>query len=174
MDGGAEDVRRLLELDRSGPRRDSGIMAAVLPFGARNPIYAVLHESSYADGVARSSADRVQSAELHGDSFPAHGRALVPVAAQGRARPAAVRRCRGEPRPSTESAAASTTRVAQDHQRPCAAIIYADDPYVLHNLETADLLPGIHRWLTDGVSAQRSAHRRQPRPLDRLITLVRG
>jgi hypothetical protein len=34
---------------------------------------------------------------------------------------------------------------------PCAAVIYADDPYMIRRFseETADLLPGMRRWLTD-------------------------
>jgi hypothetical protein len=32
-------------------------LVATLPFGARNPLYAVLHESSYADGVATRLAE---------------------------------------------------------------------------------------------------------------------
>jgi hypothetical protein len=57
---------------------------------------------------------------------------------------------------------------------PCAAVIYADDPYVDRRFseETADLLPGMHRWLTDeylhnGLGTDGG------RVLDRLIGLVR-
>lgn len=38
----------LLDVTRARPR--SGDLAALLPFNGRAPLYAVLHESSYADG----------------------------------------------------------------------------------------------------------------------------
>ena len=58
---------------------------------------------------------------------------------------------------------------------PCAAIIYADDPYVLRRFseETADLLPGMHRWLTDEY-LHNGLRTDGNRILDRLITLARG
>jgi hypothetical protein len=58
---------------------------------------------------------------------------------------------------------------------PCAAIIYADDPYVLRRFseETADLLPGMHRWLTDEY-LHNGLRTDGNRVLDRLITLARG
>jgi hypothetical protein len=58
---------------------------------------------------------------------------------------------------------------------PCSALIYADDPYVERQFseETADLLPGMRRWLTDeylhnGLGTGGGG------ALDRLIGLARG
>jgi pimeloyl-ACP methyl ester carboxylesterase len=173
MDGGAEKVHQLLELDFASPgfRHDA---AAMLPFDARNPLYAVLHESSYADGGAtRWSADRVQPADFAGDSllltaehlFPWHFEEVPGL------------------RPYREVAAILAehewprlydAEVLAQVDVPCAAVIYADDPYVLRQFseETADLLPGMHRWLTDEFlhNGLRTAG---GRVLDRLITLAR-
>jgi hypothetical protein len=61
-----------------------------------------------------------------------------------------------------------------DVEVPCAAVIYADDPYVDRTFSeaTADLLPGMHRWLTDEYlhNGLRTAG---DRVLDRLIELAR-
>ena len=58
---------------------------------------------------------------------------------------------------------------------PCAAAIYADDPFVDRRVleQTADLLPGMRRWLTDEYlhNGLRSGG---DRVLDRLIGLARG
>ena len=62
MSDGAEDLHALVELPPDSPafRHDA---QDLLGF-ERNPIYAILHESSYADGVAtRWSAERVMPAE---------------------------------------------------------------------------------------------------------------
>jgi len=58
---------------------------------------------------------------------------------------------------------------------PCAAAIYADDPFVDRQFSevTADLLPEMRRWLTDEYlhNGLRSSGERV---LDRLIGLARG
>ena len=62
MSDGAEDLHALVELPPDSPafRHDA---QDLLGF-ERNPIYAILHEASYADGVAtRWSAERVMPAE---------------------------------------------------------------------------------------------------------------
>jgi len=174
MDGGAENVHHLLELDFASPafRHDA---AAMLPFDCRNPLYAVLHESSYADGGAtRWSAERVQPDDFRNESLLLTGEHLF--------------RWHFEDvsglRPYRDIAA---KLAAQDWPRlydaealanvdvPCAAVIYADDPYVIRRFseQTADLLPGMHRWLTDEFlhNGLRTAGNRV---LDRLIALTRG
>src|SRR5699024_834922 len=55
---GAERLHHLLDLDPASPAFAHDL-AAALPFGGRNPLYAVIHESCWADGVAtRWAADR--------------------------------------------------------------------------------------------------------------------
>ncbi|MEV6488429.1 alpha/beta fold hydrolase, partial [Actinoplanes sp. NPDC051633] len=173
MDGGAERLHQLLELDFASPgfRHD---VAALLPFGARNPLYAVLHEASYADGGAtRWSADRTRPDDFAGDSLLLTGEHLYPWHFEETPglRPyrdvAAILAEHEWPR-------LYDAEVLARVEVPCAAIIYADDPYVLrrYSEETADLLPGMRRWLTDEFlhNGLRTAG---GHVLDRLISLAR-
>jgi hypothetical protein len=58
---------------------------------------------------------------------------------------------------------------------PCAAVIYADDPFVDRTFseQTADLPPGMRRWLTDEY-LHNGLRSDGARVLDRLIGLARG
>jgi pimeloyl-ACP methyl ester carboxylesterase len=172
--GGAENVHHVLELEFSSPafRHD---VTALLPFGARNPIYSVLHESSYADGGAtRWSSERVQPDDFAGDSLLFTGEHLYPWHFQDTPglRPyrdvAAVLAEHEWPRLYDADVLAQV-------DVPCAAVIYADDPYVIRRFseETADLLPGMRRWLTDEY-LHNGLRTDGNRILDRLITLARG
>jgi pimeloyl-ACP methyl ester carboxylesterase len=174
MDGGAEKLHHLLELDFGSPafRHD---VAAMLPFVARNPLYAVLHESSYADGGPTNwSADRVQPEDFGGDSLLLTGEHLYPWHFEDESglRPyrAVAAELAGQDWPRLYDA-----DLLSQVDVPCAAAIYADDPYVDRRFseETAEILPGMHRWLTDeylhnGLGTDGN------RVLDRLIGLVRG
>jgi pimeloyl-ACP methyl ester carboxylesterase len=173
MDGGAEAVHYLLERDPASPafRHD---LATMLPFGARNPLYAVLHESSYADGgPTRWSAERVRPDDFGGDSLLLTGEHLFPW--------------HFEDTPDLR-AHRDVAEVLATHDWPqlydasrlaevdvaCAAVIYADDPYVprAFSEQTADLPPRMGRWLTDEYlhNGLRTAG---DRILDRLIDLAR-
>jgi pimeloyl-ACP methyl ester carboxylesterase len=173
MDGGAEAVHYLIERDPSSPAF-SYDLAAILPFGARNPIYAVLHESSYADGgQTRWSADRVQPDDFRGESILLTGEHLFPWHFEDSA----------DLQPYRDVAT-----ILADHEWPrlydagrlagvdvpCAAAIYADDPYVdrAFSEQTADLLPGMRRWLTDE-HLHNGLRTAGDRVLGRLIELVR-
>ncbi|MET7422014.1 alpha/beta fold hydrolase [Dactylosporangium sp. NPDC005555] len=173
-DGGAEHVHHVLELDFASPafRHD---VAALLPFDARNPMYAVLHESSYADGGAtRWSSERVQPDDFAGGSSLLTAEHLYSWHFEDTPglRPyrdvAAILAEHEWPRLYDADVLARV-------DVPCAAVIYGDDPYVIRQFseETADLLPGMRRWLTDeylhnGVRTDGN------RVLDRLLTLARG
>jgi hypothetical protein len=174
MDGGAEAIHYLLELDPDSPAFGHDL-AAMLPFTARNPLYAVLHESSYADGgPTRWSSDRVQPDDFRGDSILLTGEHLFPWHFEDSPdlRPyrevAAILAAHDWPRLYDASRLAAV-------EVPCAAVIYADDPYVVRSFSeaTADLLPGMQRWLTDEYlhNGLRTAG---DRVLDRLIGLARG
>ena len=141
----------------------------------RNPIYAILHEASYADGVATGwSAQRVMPPEyadtpelLTGEHvfpwmFDDFG-ALVPL------------------REAAELLAAREWPRLYDPERlqanevPVAAAIYADDLYVerAFSEETAALIRGTRAWVTseyehNGLRADGD------RILGRLIDLARG
>jgi pimeloyl-ACP methyl ester carboxylesterase len=174
MDGGAESVHHLLELDFASPgfRHDA---AAMLPFNSRNPLYAILHESSYADGGAtRWSADRVQPADFQGESLLLTGEHIFPwhFDETSGLRPYAdiARQLAEHDWPRLYDAA-----VLAQVDVPCAAVIYADDPYVPRQFseETADLLPGMRRWLTDEY-LHNGLRTDGGRVLDRLIMLARS
>jgi pimeloyl-ACP methyl ester carboxylesterase len=173
MSDGAEALHALVELPPDSPafRHD-----AQDPLGfERNPIYAILHEASYADGVAtRWSAERVTPPE-YGDTpelltgehvypwmFEDYG-ALAPL------------------REAAELLAVHEWPRLYDPERlranevPVAAAVYADDPYVerAFSEETAALIRGTRAWVTseyehNGLRADGD------RILGRLIDLARG
>jgi pimeloyl-ACP methyl ester carboxylesterase len=174
MDGGAEAVHYLLERDPRSPAFAYDL-AAMVPFNARNPLYAVIHESNYADGVeTRWSAERVEPDDFRGDSTLLTGEHLFPWHFEDCA----------DLRPYREVAAIVAEHswprlydaaVLTQVDIPCAAAIYADDPFVDRRLseQTADLLPGMRRWLTDEY-LHNGLRSDGGRVLDRLIGLARG
>jgi pimeloyl-ACP methyl ester carboxylesterase len=173
MSDGAEALHALVELppDSPGFRHDA---QDLLGF-ERNPIYAILHESSYADGVAtRWSAERVMPPEyadtpelLTGEHvyswmFEDYG-ALAPL------------------REAAELLAAHEWPRLYDAEQlranevPVAAAVYAGDPYVerAFSEETAAQIRGARAWVTseyehNGLRADGD------RILGRLIDLARG
>ena len=175
MDGGAEAIHYLLEQDPSSPGFAHDC-AAMLPFHGRNPIYSVLHESSYCDGGAtRWSSARVvpddfqdpRSLLLSAEHiFPWHFDDTVGLRSY---------------REVAEILAEHTWPRLYDPDVlaavdvPVAAVIYADDPYVLREFseETAALIPSLRPWLTNQFlhNGLRSAG---GDVLDRLIALARG
>ena len=173
MDGGAEAIHYLIERDPGSPAF-SHDLAAMLPFGARTPLYAVLHESSYADGGrTRWSADRVEPDDFRGDSILLTGEHLFPWHFEDSP----------DLRQYREIAAILAEHdwprlydagLLAEVDVPCAAAIYADDPYVdrAFSEQTADLLPGMRRWLTDEY-LHNGLRTEGDRILDRLIELVR-
>ena len=173
MSDGAEKLHALVELPADSPafRHD---VQDTLGF-ERNPIYAILHEASYADGVAtRWSAHRVMPREyadipelLTGEHvypwiFEDYG-ALTPL------------------REAAELLAEHDWPRLYDAGRlraneiPVAAAIYVDDPYVerAFSEETAALIRGARAWVTteyehNGLRADGA------RILGRLIDMARG
>jgi pimeloyl-ACP methyl ester carboxylesterase len=173
-DGGAEKLHHLLELDFHSPafRHD---VAGMMPFVGRNPLYSVLHESSYADGGRTNwSADRVQPDDFQDDSVLLTGEHLFPwhFGDESGLRPyrEVAMGLAGRDWPRLYDA-----DVLSQVGVPCAAVVYADDPYVDRRFseETADLLPGMHRWLTDEY-LHNGLGTDGYRVLDRLIELVQG
>ena len=146
---GAERLHLLLDLDPASPAFAHDL-AAALPFSGRNPLYAVIHESCWADGVAtRWAAERTMPAavaedptllageHIHRELF-AEDPELAPWAE------AAHLLAEHEwPRLYDEQA----LRAAEV---PGAAAVYFDDAYVPreHSLATAALLPGLRTWVT--------------------------
>ncbi|MCU1479865.1 MAG: alpha/beta hydrolase fold protein [Subtercola sp.] len=150
MDGGAEQLHYLLERDPASSAFTHDL-AAAFSFGARDPIYAVLHESSYTDGGrTRWSAERVEPADFLGDSLLFTGEHLFSWHFDDIA----------ELRPYRAVASILAehdwprlfdANVLSSVDVPCAAAIYVDDPFVDREFseETADLIPSLKRWVTD-------------------------
>jgi len=141
---------------------------------ARNPLYATLHESSYADGVAtRWSAQRTMPDEVASERyftaehvFPwmwedfgaLHGhREAAHVLAE-------------HPWPRLYDA----DRL-RDNEVPVAATIYVNDLYVERDfaVETAAAIRGLRAWQTDEYE-HNGLRADGERVLDRLIDLARG
>jgi pimeloyl-ACP methyl ester carboxylesterase len=174
LDGGAEALHYLLERDPSSAAFAHDC-AGMFPFDARNPLYAVIHESSYADGVATLwAAERAEPDDFRGDSQLLTGEHLFPWHFEDSA----------GLRPYREVASILAEHpwprlydpeLLVDVDLPCAAAIYADDPFVDRRFSdvTADLLPGMRRWLTDEY-LHNGLRSDGGRVLDRLIGLARG
>ena len=146
---GAERLHLLLELDPASPAFAHDL-AAALPFSGRNPLYAVIHESCWADGVAtRWAADRTMPNEVAEDPTLLAGEhvhrelfAEDPELAPW-AEAADLLAEHGWHRLYDEQA----LRAAEV---PGAAAVYYDDAYVPRefSMATAGLLPGLRTWVT--------------------------
>ena len=174
MDGGAEAIHFLLERDPGSPAFAHDL-AAMLPFNGRNPLYAVIHESCYADGgVTEWSAARVQPDDFADDSLLLTGEHLFPWHFEDSPDLRPYREVADlvaqHPWPRLYDA-----EVLSSVDVPCAASIYLDDPFVLRDFsdETADLLPGMRRWVTDEY-LHNGVRSGGDHVLDRLIGLARG
>lgn len=171
--GGAEKLHYLLELEPSS-RAFRYDLAEMLPFGGRNPLYAVVHESCYADGATTGwSAARTMPKSFQDDPTLLTGEHLFPEwfdtdsALQPWKDVAHLLAYHPWPRLYD----ADALRAAQV---PCAAAVYYHDAYVplQYSMETAALLPDMHPWVTseyehNGSNASGGA------VLDRLIGLAR-
>jgi len=169
---GAEHLHYLLELPPDSPAFAHDVEGAE-PF-ARNPLYAVLHEASWADGgVTRWSAERMLPAAFDAaDVFT--GEHVYPWMFEEYGALAPLREVaqllaeREWPRLYDADALA-------DNQVPTAAAIYAEDMYVERALseETAGLIAGLRPWITN--EYQHNGLRVDgQRILGRLIELARG
>jgi pimeloyl-ACP methyl ester carboxylesterase len=173
MSDGAEAVHYLLELPLRSP---AFLHDATDDLGIeRNPIYALLHESSYADGtVTNWSAQRTRPAEFdeHPEWFS--GEHILPWVFEDYGALAPARDVAHElaavewPRQYDEA-------VLRANTVPVAAAIYTEDLYVERQFaeETAALVPGLRAWVTseydhNGLRADGE------RILDRLLDLARG
>lgn len=173
MSGGQEQLHYILELPPNSPAFLHDLEAA-LGF-ARNPLYAIIHEACYADGVAtRWSAERVQPQlfQEHPELFTGEHvfswmfeeyRALAPMRE-------AAHLLADWPWPRLYDAS-----VLRNNQVPAAAAIFADDAYVERRFseETAETVRGLRPWITN--EYEHNALRVDgSRVLDRLIKLARG
>jgi pimeloyl-ACP methyl ester carboxylesterase len=172
MSDGAERLHYVLELPPDSPAFLRDVENAVM--FARDPIYAILHEASWADGgTTRWSAERLLPADFDAPElftgehvyswmFSDYA-ALAPLAEA-----AQLLAEREWPRLYDDD-------VLRSNEVPTAAAIYAEDTYVERSLseETAALIKGIRPWITNeyehnGIRADGE------RVLGRLLDLVRG
>lgn len=146
---GQERLHLLLDLDPDSPAFAHDL-AAALPFGGRNPLYAVIHESCWADGTATAwAAERTMPSAVREDPTLLAGEhmhheaitedpELAPFA-----RAAEILAAHPWPRLYDEQA----LRAAEV---PAAAAVYFEDAYVPRELSlaTAALLPQMRTWVT--------------------------
>ncbi len=168
---GSEKLHHLLELSPRSPAFLHDVERAS-PF-ARNPLYAVVHESCYAHSQASAwSAQRMLPAEYADDLTLFSGEHVFPWMFDEFAGLA----------PFRESARLLAERpwgalydpgVLAVNEVPCAAAIYVGDMYVPRTFseQTARQIRGLHPWITnefehDGLNAGKV--------FDRLIELVRS
>jgi pimeloyl-ACP methyl ester carboxylesterase len=148
----ADKLHALLELPPDSPAFHSDLLSsAFLGTFARNPIYAVLHESCWADGGrTRWAAERLYPDEYASDVTAFTGEHVFPWMFDDdpALRPyAAVAQALAEHEwPSLYD----PDRLASNTV-PCAAAVYMQDMYVpaQFSLETAATVRGLRTWQTD-------------------------
>jgi pimeloyl-ACP methyl ester carboxylesterase len=169
---GFEKLHHLLELPPDSP---AFLHDAFDPMSfTRNPIYATLHESSYADGVAtRWSSDRLlPEAFKGGELFTAEH--VFPWMWEDygalRLHAAAAMLLAEHPWPRLYDA----EQLARN-EVPVAATIYVDDVYVERTFaeETARLVRGLRPWITNEY-AHNGLRADGERVLGRRIDMVKG
>ena len=144
---GAEQVHAILELPPDSPGFAHDVEAIAF---ARNPIYAILHESCHADGHAtRWSAQRTMPAAYDDDPTLMSGEHVFPwmfeeLGALTPVREAAERLAEHEWPRLYEPEVLAVNAV------PAAAVIYAEDMYVEREFseQTAARVRGMTTWVT--------------------------
>jgi hypothetical protein len=169
---GAETLHYILELDPDSPMFKHDVLAHD-PF-SRNPLYAIVHEASYADGCAtRWSAHRLLPAEFE-SAEKLTGEHVYPwmfedYQALRPLREAANILAEHEwPRLYDE-------KVLRVNEVPVAASIYVRDLYVERQFaeETARLIRGCRPWITNEFE-HNGLRADGERVLGHLLDLVRG
>ena len=141
---------------------------------ARNPIYATLHESSYADGVAtRWSAARLMPAEIEAEGLFT-GEHVFPWMFQDYGWLMSHRDA-AEILAEHEWPRLYDAAVLRTNEIPVAATIYVNDLYVERAFaeETAGAIRGLKPWITNEFE-HNGLRADGERVLGRLIDLVRG
>ncbi|MFD7918261.1 alpha/beta fold hydrolase [Streptomyces sp. NPDC059740] len=174
MSDGAERLHYLLERDPASPAFRHDVEAA-MPFSGRNPLYAVIHEASYADGHAtRWSAERVRPEEFDADPTLFTGEHVFPWMFEEYAELTPLREA-GELLAAHEWPRLHDADRLRQCEVPCAAAVYADDAYVdrAFSEETARLIPTLRMWLTNEYE-HNGLRAAGDRVLDELIARARG
>ena len=172
MSDGAEQLHYVLELPPDSPAFLHDLEAAV-PF-ARNPIYAVLHEASWADGgTTRWSAERMLPAEYEAPELFT-GEHVYPWMFEDYGGLAPLREA-AELLADREWPRLYDPDVLAGNEIPVAAAIYVNDMYVerVFSEETAARIRGARTWITNEYE-HNGLRADGERILGRLIDLARG
>ncbi len=172
MSDGAEQLHYVLELPPDSPAFLHDVEAAVL--FARNPIYAVLHEASWADGGAtRWSAERMLPAEYSAPELFT-GEHVYPWMFEDYGALAPLREA-AQLLAEREWPRLYDADVLARNEVPVAAAIYVNDMYVERGFseETAARIRGARTWITDEYE-HNGLRADGERILGRLIDLARG
>lgn len=173
MQGGSMQLHNLLDLDPLSPAFQHDLDSA-LPFGGRNPLYAILHESSYADGVStRWAADRTMPQIVKDDATLLGGEHIHRSLFTENSQLAPLREA-ADLIAQHEWNQLYFPEAIKRADVPVAAIAYFDDAYVplQYSLETARLLQRGHVWVTN--EYEHNGLRQDARVIERLIDLLKG
>jgi pimeloyl-ACP methyl ester carboxylesterase len=170
MSSGAEDLHHLVELPFGSPAFLYDAEAAD-SFG-RNPIYAILHEASWADGGATNWA--AQRLLPQGEPDLLTGEHIFPWMFEEIGGLAGLREA-ADILAAKEWPRLYDADVLAANEVPCAAAIYANDMYVprVFSEETARHVRGLKPWLTSEYE-HNGLRVDGERVLGRLMDLARG
>ena len=172
MSNGGDRIHYLVEMPFGSPMFLHDVQAA-LPY-TRQPIYAIIHEASYADGVAtRWSAERVAPSEYgrlpyfydeHVFSWMFDEYSLLAPLKEA-----------AEILAEHEWPLLFDEDQLRNNEVPAAAAIYLEDPYVesAFSLETVAMTPNLRPWVTSEFHHD-ALRVHGERVLDRLIALARN
>lgn len=147
---GMEQLHYLLELPPDSPGFGTDVVGKIMSF-SRNPIYWILHESSYSDGFATNwSAERVMPQEFREDPTLFTGEHVFPWMGEDF----------GALSPLSEAADLLAkhewpklydAEVLRHNEVPAAASVYYDDLYVesTFSMQTAATVRGLRPWITN-------------------------
>ncbi len=172
MSDGAERLHYILELPHDSPAFLNDVENG-LGF-ARNPIYAILHEASYADGgTTRWSAHRVLPEEFENANLLT-GEHVFPWMFEDYGALAPLREA-AELLAHREWGALYDPAALEANQVPAAAVIYAEDMYVEREFSeiTAGEIRGLRPWVTNEYE-HNGLRVAGERILRRLLDLARG
>jgi hypothetical protein len=172
MSEGAEILHYILERDPDSPAFGHDVVAHD-PF-SRNPLYAAIHEASYADGGAtRWSAHRLLPAEFEAPELFT-GEHVYPWMFEDYGGLAPLREA-AEILAEHEWPRLYDPKALRVNDVPVAATIYVNDVYVEREFaeETAALVRGMRTWITDEYE-HNGLRADGERVLGRLLDLARG
>jgi pimeloyl-ACP methyl ester carboxylesterase len=173
MSDGSEQLHYLLELDPDSPAFAHDVEAA--SEFARNPLYALVHEACWADGVAtRWSAERTMPDAYRDDPTLLYGEHVLPWMFEEYGALAPLREAADLLAEREWPRLYDPERLARNDV-PAAAAIYAEDPYVERTFSevTAARVRGLRAWVTSEYD-HNGLRVDGERILSRLIDLARG